>query len=107
MKKIIKTLAGLVGAFVVLSIGYTVWSLWWEGRQIRSFCEAIHPGDPAASLEGLGTSHGVAPRWLKGIFDKERGSWYLVVPVGATMGDCGCRITHDGKVILTASMSCR
>ena len=107
MKKIVKTLAGLVGAFVVLAVGYTAWSIWWEGRQVRSFCEAIHPGDPAASLQDLGASHGVAPRWLKGVFDKERGSWYLVVPVGATMGDCGCRITHDGKAVLSAKISCR
>jgi hypothetical protein len=106
-RKILRTALGLAAVFIVLSIGYTAFSIRSEGGQVRSFCEAIHPGDAAASLPDLGAAHGVAPRWLKGIFVKESGSWYLVVPVGATMGDCACRITHDGKVVLTAKMSCR
>jgi hypothetical protein len=106
VRRIIKAIAGVLAAFLVLAIGYAVWGLWWEGRQIRSFCDAVHPGDAVSSLQDLGASHGVAARRLKGIFAKDGGYWYLTVPVAATMGDCGCRITHDGKVVLSANMSC-
>lgn len=99
LKNLFIGIAKLLAVIVFIFAGYLAW-LGLEGSQVRSFCSAVRPGAPVSSLQQIASSHGINQRYLRGTEEKE----FLFVPVAATIGEEGCAIKHDGKVVLSAHM---
>ena len=91
-------------------LGFSIWFgsclawLAWETHKVSSFCADVRPGMPISSLTNLAEKRGIDQAWIRGFFDEKKGDWSIYVPISATMGERGCSIRHDGKVIQSARM---
>jgi len=109
LRKLFVGIAKFVGGVLILVVvifgAYLAWAA-WEAWQVRSFCAAVKPGTPISSLPEIASAHGVNRRYVKsqGHFVQTEGRWFLFVPIAATIGESGCKITHDGKFVLSARM---
>ena len=98
LKAIVKGIGKFLLALAVLFGLYLV-VLAWETRKVSSFCSDLHPGMQVSSIPTHAAKRGIDQRWLQAIEDKKQSDWFFYVPIGATMGDMGCAVHHDGNVI--------
>lgn len=85
--------------FVVFTAVYSGW-VWWDLRQLRSFCSEIKIGTGMENLPVLAERHGINSRWIDRRVRLKDGV-ATIVPAASTMGDVRCVIHHDEKTILS------
>jgi hypothetical protein len=101
MKPLVKVFAAL--AAIVLAYG--AW-IWWDVRQVRSFCHDVVPGIAISQIPVVASRHGVNTHWQEGhgIYFKSTNDWYLSVWAVSTFGDITCAIHHNNVSVVSAAM---
>lgn len=98
--KFIKRVAAAFALIVCAYIGFAR----WEIGKLKRFCSDASPGAPVSILKEAAARHGIEARWLAGTCEPDGKRCFIFAPAASTIGEQGCRITHDGSVILSSKI---
>lgn len=105
IRSLVRIALRIAAVFITLFLLYLVW-YWWDMRQLRAFCDAVHVGIPVSQLQQIADRQGISKKWLKGdgAFNAETQQWSFYVPSAASVGANVCAIRHDKVTVISANI---
>lgn len=107
---LVKGVLALIGVLIVVMLFYGFLG-GRDVKKIHTFCDQLQPGLDIRQIATLAREHDVGFSWLKDPSSVDRGElgkwlesdnsvWGFTVGSAYTMGERGCMVLHDGKVVL-------